>query len=469
MSRNIAALLMCSMLCSCSVGPDYRKPETTVGADWHRLDTSLTVTDPVQEKWWENFQDATLTQLIDQAAENNHDLRVAVANIARARADRAAARAAFLPSENIGGSAAREGLSAQNSRTNFTGERERDSFDASLDASWEIDIFGHTRRSVEASNALLEAAIENKRDVLVAIFAEVSRNYFEVRGLQKRIDYKKRNIELLREVEKLAEAQFNTGTVTEIDVARARGEREANEATLPNLEAEMMAGIYRISTLTGQLPEYHVKTLEATKPLPDVPDLVPIGLRSDLLRRRPDIRRAERELAASNAEIGVAIADMFPRFSLSGSAGSSARSFGDMFSTGSFTYLLSSAVDWTILNGGQRIAAVDAARARNDASLASYEKTVLQAVADTQSALTRYGKEWQTEKQLKAAEKTREEAFRIAKLRYEAGEENFLVILDAERSLITAQDELIQSETRLRTNLTQLYKTLGGGWETYEK
>lgn len=470
--KKIHSILCIALLTSaCTVGPDYIKPQTdaedSVWSGAPLVTEKVAHSVYIETAWWKALNDPLLNALMEETANHNHDVAIARASIEEARALRQVSASAFFPSVGAGTNVLREGLS-QKSGNNRSSERERNGFDADLDVSWELDMFGRTRRATEAADARIDAQVEEYHDIMLTVLAELARNYFEVRGTQKRIAVTQRNIGLLKEVESLAESLFKNGATSEFDVARARGEREINEATLPNLEAEMMAGIYRISVLTGKAPEHHMVQLGNTKPLPTPPDIVPVGLRSEVLKRRPDVRRAEREVAAATADIGVATAELFPSISLTGAVGSSARQFSDLFTSGAVTYALGQTMNWRLFEGGKLRGNIAVADARATQSLKQYEKTVLTALEDAESSLVRYGKEWNTLKALKAAESTRQEAFRIAKLRYEEGEENFLIILDAERSLIDTQDAIIQSETQILTKLTQLYKALGGGWQAFK-
>lgn len=463
------SLLLILSLSACAVTPDYEAPQLPNISAWlSGDDTSAISVDPVEVQWWKTFDDSILNQLIDESAQHNHDIRIALASIKEAKAKRRVSASGFYPSIDAGVSAAREGSSSKTSNNNNS-SKETDRFSASLDASWEPDIFGGVARETEAADARAEASEADYRDVLLSVFAEVSRNYFELRGIQKRVETTKRDIELLREVEKIAQSLFDNGATSEFDVALARGERESTEAELPSLEAEMMAGIYRLSVLTGKPPEHHLELLKNSMPLPMPPDVVPVGLKSDILRRRPDIRRAERELAAATADIGVATAELYPRFPITGAIGSDAARFSDLFSAGGFTYLIAQAVTMPLFQGGAMRANIAASDALAEQALAAYEKAVLTALEDAEASLIRYGKEWQTLSALQAAQATRQQAYDIAELRYREGDESFLVVLDAERSLTDTRNAIILSETRILTNLTQLYKSLGGGWEVIDQ
>ena len=463
-SRAFLALLLVG-LSACTLGPDYQRPDfhTRDKAVWQSDLNTTTATQEIEaEAWWQQFNDPLLSELIAGALKENRDLDVALANIERARALRRVAGGGYYPSLDASGSASRSRFSRQTGVGANTGTR--NTFSASLDASWELDLFGRTRRAVEAADAQIQASEAARGGLKLSVVAEVATNYFEARGLQRQLAVTAQDIGLLREMEEIARAQSELGVTTELDLTRAIGERETFEAKLPNLEAEIAARIYRISVLTGQAPAFHAKALQESRPLPMPPDLVPVGLPSQILRRRPDVQQAERELAFATAGIGVAKADMFPSFSLTGSIGSSARVFSDLFTPATLTRSVGSALAWPIFAGGSLTAGVDVAEADAKAALATYEQSVLLALEDGEASLMRYGKEWQTLKRLKSAEATRQQAFEIARLRYEAGEDSFLVILDAERALITTRNDIISSETRILTGLAQLYKALGGGW-----
>jgi multidrug efflux system outer membrane protein len=452
-------------LSACALGPDYQQPTLKHSEQWHgelRIDPGLK--SARAGDWWQQFNDPLLSGLIDQGLRSNRDLAVALANVERAKALRAVAAGGYFPTLNVQGDASRSRFSRQTGFGSNIGTR--NSFSAGLDASWELDLFGRTRRSVESADAQIEASEAARQGVMLSVIAEIAINYFEVRGLQRQRAMTERDIEVLKEVESISQAQADSGLVTGLDVALARGERESFEARLPNLEMEIMARIYRISMLTGHAPEYHVKSIKANQPMAMPTDRVPVGLRSDILKRRPDVQQAERELAAATANIGIARADMFPDFSLTGAVGTSARVFSDLFTPATYASSVGAALGWPVFAGGALSARVDATEAEARAAFAAYEQSVLLALEDAEGSLIRYGKEWQTWKRLKAAERSREQASEIARLRYESGAEDFLTLLYAERALIATRTDMIISETRIFTNLTQLYKALGGGWES---
>ncbi|MDQ6971011.1 MAG: efflux transporter outer membrane subunit [Mariprofundaceae bacterium] len=453
----------CRCVCSSErlpLGPDYHRPDFHAqdSGQWQsQLSTTAGMQAVEAADWWKQLNDPLLSELIAGALQENRDLGVALANIERARALRRVAGSAFYPTLDASGSAGRSKFSRQSNIVTSSGTR--NTFAASLDASGELDLFGRTRRAVEAADARIQAEIEVHRGLMLSVVAELTSNYFEARGLQRQFAVTEQDIGLLREVEEIARAQSELGVTTDLELTRAIGERESFEATLPNLGAEIAARIYRISVLTGQSPEFHMQALQQSSPLPMPPDAVPVGLRSDILQRRPDV-----QLAAATAGIGVAKADLFPSFSLTGAVGSNARVFSDLFTPLTLTRSIGGVLGWPVFAAGSITPGVDVAEADAKAALAAYEQSVLLALEDGEASLMRYGKQWQTLKRLKKAEATHQQAFEIARLRYETGDENFLVILDAERALIATRNDIISSETKILTSLAQLYKALGGGW-----
>jgi len=460
-------VLSAALLSSCTMGPDYQRPGFTYQEKW-QSDATLQkeMREPTSTAWWQQFDDPILNGLIEQASRNNLDLAIALANVQQAKALRRTISADYFPQVDASGNADRSRYSRQTGFGSNIGTR--NNFNASLDASWELDLFGRVRRSVEAADARIKAEEALLHGVQLTVLAETATAYFELRSLQAQQANIQNTIELMQEIEKIAQAQFDAGIISELDLFSARGERENLEAQLPNLQADITARAFRLSVLTGKEPEYHLALLESTSLLPEPKDRVPLGLRSELLQRRPDIRQAERLLAATTAEIGVAKADLLPSFSLTGAIGSSARAFGDLFTAGTITSSVGGALGWPIFSGGKTLAEVDGAKSSQRAALANYKQQVLLALEDAENALLRYGQEWKTLNQLQKVRDSREQAFEIARLRYEAGEESVLNALDAQRNLNATKNDLILSQTRVLTNLATLYKALGGEWNVSE-
>jgi multidrug efflux system outer membrane protein len=445
---------------ACSVGPDYTAPAPDYGDAWFSGLTEETIRqDPVITNWWEIFKDPLLDKYIDEAVNHNKDLDIALANVRAARAVRSEASAAFWPDLGFD-------PSFERSRSPGDGpDRVGSSFDAQFDASWEIDVFGGNRRAQDAADARYESEISGYYGALLATLSEVARNYFEARGLQKQIAITEENAGLLKKTYDLVMDRREAGESSEFDVSRAEGEYQLILARIPDLRAGLRERIYTLSILLGQPPEYLLEEMLQSKPLPAPPDVVPVGLRSDLLRRRPDVREAERELAASTSDIGVAVAELFPKFSITGAYGSGASVFGDLFTGAAKAWSFGLPITWSLFEGGANQARIKIEEAEAQAALASYERTVLTALKDAETALTRYGESLETRRRLERAVLTRRRSVQFASELFRAGEEDFLSVIDSERELVSAEDQLVVIQTQNITNLIALYTTLGGGWE----
>jgi len=457
-------LVLLLLPAGCVLGPNYQAPVSQFDPQWHGS-TALADADSAVSTvaWWRSFGDPLLTDLIDQAMQNNRDLAGALANIESADALNTVAGAARLPTLDAEAGASRSRYSRQTGFGANTGMR--NAFSGGLNASWELDLFGRTRRAIEVASAQHQVSQAVMDGMRLAIVAEIASSYFELRGQQRELAVARRSINLLREVEEISAVLVEAGQIARLAQLQAQGERESMAALLPALESEITNRIYRISVLTGKSPEFYLPILAQSEPMAMPSDRLPIGLRSEILQRRPDLRQAERELAAATANIGIVMADLYPSFSLTGAVGSSARVFSDLLTPATLTGSLGALLGWPLFHGGELTARVDVAKAETKTALAHYEQAVLLALEDAESALMGYGKAWQTLKLLQAAETTRQQAYMIAKLRFDAGEEGVLVVLDAERALNTVRIDRIKSETAILTRLTLLYKALGGGWQ----
>jgi len=462
--RRLSGLLLLLLPVGCVLGPDYQAPVSQFNPQWQGETVVADAANTVATvAWWRSFGDPLLIELIDQAMQNNRGLAGALANIERADALSVAAGAPRLPTLDAEAGASRSRYSRQTGFGANTGMR--NAFSGGLNASWELDLFGRTRRALEVASAQYQVSQAAMDGLRLAIVAEIASNYFELRGLQRQLALTRRSISLLRDVEEISAVLVEAGQIARLAQLQAQGERESMAALLPALETEITNRIYRISVLTGKPPEFYLPLLAQSEPMAMPTDRVPIGLRSEMLQRRPDLRQAERELAAATANTGMVMADLYPSFSLTGAVGSSARVFSDLFTPATLTSSLGALLGWPLFHGGELTARVDVAKAEAKTALAHYEQVVLLALEDAESALMGYGKAWQTLKLLHAAEATRQQAYMMAKLRFDAGEEGVLVVLDAERALNDARIDKIKSETAILTRLTLLYKALGGGWQ----
>jgi outer membrane protein, multidrug efflux system len=418
----------------------------------------------VEAFWWRGFQDNTLNQLVDQALANNHDLRVATARLREARALRSETTFDRYPTVTSQASYTRQRLSE--AVTPAGGDRDIELYDAGFDASWELDFFGRVRRSIEASSAAVGAAEASRQDVMVSLLAEVARNYFELRGTQNQLAVAQRNAENQRQTLDLTIALLEGGRGTELDTSRAEAQLTSTLASIPPLETAVKQAIYRLGVLIGQQPTALELELSAPLPLPMLPTLVALGRPDDLLRRRPDIRVTERNLAAATADVGVATADLFPRVTFTGSVAVQTGSFLGFGKGGSDTFVLGPSIFWAAFDLGRVRARIRAADARTEAALAQYEQRVLVALEETENALVDFTRQQARRDLLQASAQASEKAVHLARQRYQFGVADFLTVLDAERTLLEAQDRLAESETRTATALVAVYKALGGGWES---
>ncbi|HEV8607835.1 MAG TPA: efflux transporter outer membrane subunit [Tepidisphaeraceae bacterium] len=490
MRKFSASLLI--LLAGCTVGPDYHAPATQIpdsfsnrGSGSAGQSSDDSTTRPVSlAQWWGAFEDPTLNALIEQAIKSNQDLKIAEARVREARALRTVAGAARWPnldasgsynrtrrSENIsgfaggfGGTGGETGGSGGTGGFGF-GDRDEDFYQAGFDASWELDVFGGVRRSIEAANADLAAVEENHRDVLVSLLAEVARNYIELRGLQRQRVVALANVESQRQSLELSSSRFKAGVANELDVKRAEALVAGSESAIPPIEAAIQRAIHRLNVLEGRQPEAKLEELSQERPVPTAVGQVPVGLPSDLLRRRPDIRRAERELAGATARIGVATADLFPKFSLTGSSGLQSSDLSDLPKASSEFWSLGPGFRWPIFSAGRIRGNIRAQNARQEQALARYEQTVLLALEDVENALVNYGKEQERFRSLDTAVKANRRSVEMASELYTRGVIDFLNVLEAQRSLFASEDQLISSEKALSADLVALYKALGGGWE----
>jgi multidrug efflux pump len=463
----ILAPCLLGLLSGCvTVGPDYHAPQTQMPEAFANQAQEGLSTGGVETSWWRGFQDNTLNQLVDQALAHNHDLRVATARIREARALLSETTFDRYPTVTSQASFTRQRLSEA---VLPTGDRDIELYEAGFDASWELDFFGRVRRSIEASAADVGAAEANRRDVLVSLLAEVARDYFELRGTQNRLAVARRNADNQRQTLDLTNALLEGGRGTELDTSRAEAQLTSTLASIPPLETAIKRAMYRLGVLIGQPPTALEAELSEPLPLPTLPTLVALGRPDDLLRRRPDIRVTERNLEAATARVGVATADLFPRVTLAGSVALEAGSFLDVGKGGSDTFSVGPSIFWAAFDLGRVRARIRGADARTEAALAQYEQRVLLALEDTENSLVDFTRQQARRDLLRASAQASEKAQNLARQRYQFGVADFLTVLDAERTLLAAQDQLADSETLTATALVVVYKALGGGWEIAEE
>jgi multidrug efflux system outer membrane protein len=462
-----STILLLLFLPGCAVGPNYHQPKTEVNTAFgNGSQTNLSSAETVVE-WWRAFDDDKLQRLVDQALAANQDLRIATARVREARALHTQAVADELPVVTGNAGYTKSLTSVDATPFPLTREqRELELFNLGFDATWELDIFGGVRRSIQAAGAEVSVAQANRQDVLVTIIAEVARNYFELRGAQHQLDVATKNAQNQRETLDVTVAKFGAGLATELDAAQARAQLNATLAAIPPIEGAIKHAIYRLGVLVGQQPTALEPDLTQPKPIPALPALVTIGDPAALLRRRPDVRAAEGALAAATARIGVQTASLFPRVFFNGNLGFNANTIDRIGQPGTDTYSFGPQITWAALDLGHVLARIHAAHANADAQLASYEKTVLTALEETENALVDFGREQVRRNYLRKSADSAVAATALARQRYIGGIADFLPVLDAERTQLEIEAQLAQSETRTATSLVALYKALGGGWES---
>ncbi len=469
--RSIPVLLAGLSVVGCTVGPDYAAPPSNPPTQWSEpLAGGETGGSPSIATWWKNFQDPELDSLIERAVQSNPDLRMAEAKVREARAQRGVSEADLWPSVDAAGSTSRARQSEHQPLLGNAGlppgaTYENNLYQSGFDASWELDVFGGTRRAVEAADAGIAAAFYSGRDVQVTLASEVARNYAELRGYQRRLAIARLNITAQRDTVAVARNRFRQGVTSNLDAEQAATVLTQTEAQVPTLETGLQTAIHRLGVLLGQQPGALMAELATDAPIPAETPHVPVGLPSDLLLRRPDIRSAERQLAAATAQVGVATADLFPKFSLTGDVGLQSISSGDWFTGGSRYWSIGPTVQWRIFDAGRVRANIRVQNARQEQALVTYEKTVLSSFEDVENALVAYAKEQTRNGSLQQAVTSSRNAVHISRQFYDNGLTNFINVLDAERSLYRAQDDLVQSDQAVTQDLIALYKALGGGWE----
>jgi NodT family efflux transporter outer membrane factor (OMF) lipoprotein len=463
MRFNAGALFLLCVLAGCAVGPDYRKPEPAVPDRWQagkEPTADLKAITPENLKnWWKSFGDARLDHLMELALADNLDVRIALARIDQARAQAKGTRAELFPRVDAAAGAQRN----DNPFPGFAPGIRFNLFELGFDALWEIDLFGRQRRRLEAAYADLDAAGEEYAQTLVTLTADLARSYVEYRSLQNQLYITRSNLEAQRHTLKLTEKLFEEGVGTRHDVVRARAQTENTAAQIPALEAGLTATLRQLEVLVGRQPGSLGADLEESGPVPAAPGREILASPAATIRHRPDLRIAERRLASATALQGAAIAELFPRVSLSAFLGLRNTDLETLFRSAAFSWSAAGNLMQPLLNFGRIRAGIDLAEARQQEAYAAFEKTVLEALRETETALTRYLKEEVRRQTLTRAVADQRESVRLSQLRYQVGVISFLDVLDAQRALYATEIELARSEAAASTDLIALYKALGGG------
>lgn len=486
--RYWTLLFLSFFLSGCMVGPDYVPPDPQVSDGWKETpcDSSLLLLaeDP-PEQWWGIFNDPQLNRYIALAVSYNNNLKVAEANVLQARAMRTVAASALFPQISVDYNTARTHFSKNGplfapssavpqptpspvpltpSMLTAQFPQNQTLFNADIDAQWEIDLFGLNRRNVQVAQANLEASVEQRNDVLISLLAEVARNYIELRSAQKLGELYEENINLLSKTTQITLSRKESGLANQLDVERIQAELAFAKANLPNVQAQIYQAIYALSVLIGQPPEVLEGELLCIKPLPMPPREVALGLRSDLLRRRPDVRRAERQLASATANIGVAVASFYPSVTLVGFDGLQSLKLKDLFKPSSQTWSYGLDVNIPIFQGGRLVGNLALSEAQAQSAYFTYQQAVLKALQEAESDWVAYMQQMATRDQLEEAVLRSARVSQLSNQRYSTGLVNLTVWLDSQRQLISSEQNLLNSQTAALRSLIALYKALGGGW-----
>ena len=487
------------LLGGCTVGPNFSPPHWANPVSWFsgqprvaRPTPSEPVAAPIDVDWWDIFHDPELTALERQVAADNFDVRTATVQLAESRAQLGIARAPLFP--NIGGNASYEREKASNvgifalptgsgsgsssaaqsangaygnsaggvSGTNIP---PFDIYQYGFDATWELDLWGQVRRSVESARASVEASADARRAALISSLAEVARDYIELRGTQEQLRIARENVNTAAQGLRLTQERAAAGVTTDLDVANASAQLRTTAAQIPTLQNQEHQLINALSFLLARPPNALTAELATPKPVPPVPPRVPVGLPSELARRRPDIREAEANLHAATANIGVAVAAFYPQVTLNGSFGFQSLQFGNLWEWPARQYSVGPGITIPIFEGGQLRQTVVLRKAQQQQAAIAYERTVLQAWHDVDNALDAYRREQERRDQLIQAVDQNRRALALAQSRYTEGVSNFLDVLTAETNLLSTEQQLATSTTNVSDNLVSLYLALGGGWQ----
>jgi NodT family efflux transporter outer membrane factor (OMF) lipoprotein len=494
MRRSWIEAVLLAGLAGCTVGPNFVAPKPDVPASFARHEAaqpaSATVSLPVIDAWWTQFHDPTLTSLEQRVATANLDVRVAALRLVEARANYGVVDAQRYPTVNGNLNVTREaqasrgvlallsGSSSPAGSANGAGGTTSgvpsgasplanpfELYQAGFDASWEADLWGRVKRSLEQAKANVDVSAETAHEVLIASQAELARDYIQLRGVQAQTDIVDRTLSALHDTLALVRDRFANGLTTESDVTNEQALLASTQAQLPALQQQAAQTINAIALLLGEQPGALRPELAADAPVPPVPPVVPVGLPSELTRRRPDIRAAEAQLHAATAGVGVAVADFYPRFTLSASAALQAVQPHYLTDWGARTFGIGPAVTLPIFEGGRLKRTLELRETQQKEAAVKYQQAVLQALHDVDNALIAYSAEAQRRVQLAVAVANSRRTLALARERYQGGLGDFLTVLDAERQLLAAEQSYNDSTTRISTNLVALCQALGGGWQ----
>jgi outer membrane protein, multidrug efflux system len=457
-----------AILVSCAVGPNYHRPQTPVDTQFANAGEQGLAAGDAVDRYWTAFEDPLLDSLIEDALSHNKDLGVAEANLRAARAAKRLAGFDQYPTVTFDGGYTHNLDSLEELPGYTQNQRQFDTAQGGFDGLWELDLFGRVRRNVEAARGDVGASVATLRDARVSVIAEVARDYFILRGLQDQLSLTERNADNQLSTVKLTQTRLEAGRGNELDTSRAEAQWQTTLSTVPTLQASIATTMYRLSVLTGRQPMALRERLSPQAPSPKLPVLSTIGTPEQLLRHRPDVRIAERRLAAATARVGVATGDLFPKVTLLGEVGYWAPTFGDFGKSEARYFSVGPSISWAAFDLGRVQARISSAKAQTDAALATYEGAVLNALEDTEGTLVTYGRSQSRREALQVAATASDKAADLAQKRFEGGLIDFLEVLDAERTALSAELLLSQSRTDTATSLIAVYKALGAGWSVSE-
>jgi len=449
-------------LSSCSlVGPNYDgAPELDLPQSWnHKLGEDFVAGDIDLTEWWKNLSDPILDELIKEASKDNLNIRMAISRVEEARGNFGIVDSLRFPQLDLEGSVKRSKTSESASYTSSI----TDTYSTlGLDLGWEIDVFGFVRRSVEAADAEIDASVEYYRDVMVVLYSEIAKSYVSARTYQARLKFANDNVKNQKETVGIVAARYEAELVSEIDVFQSKQNLAASEAAIPLLNASLDRTINRLAVLLGKKPGYLQDKLLQPKAIPQPPQKITLFLPAEILRQRPDIRQAERDLAAQTARIGITVAEMYPRFSLGGTIGISKASDN---SGNTEYYSFGPSFTWEVFDAGRHEAEIKVQDERLEQARASYEKTVLTALEEVENALTAYNEEQYRIQKIKSSVDASKNVNEITRARYSAGLIDFQEVLDAQRVVFNQEDDLATSQGELIQHLIDIYWSMGGGWD----
>ncbi|HEX2493625.1 MAG TPA: efflux transporter outer membrane subunit [Steroidobacter sp.] len=472
--RRSGLTLIAASLAACAVGPDYRPPQTVSPDEWTELpQTGVRIESPDATSlaaWWRSLNDPQLDQLLQRAVAENKTVAQARARVLEARARRGVAASAFFPSVGASADATRTDSRSRSGGGLDSALSEGDAkiYSTGLDSIWELDLFGGKRRAHEASSAQLAATRHDLRDVLVTLLGDVALSYTNVRTVQSRLTFAERNLKAQGDVLDITRWRAEAGLVSVLDVEQATAAYEQTRAAIPVLESTLAQEMHRLAVLTGQAPGALKTSLAERKPVPTTPLDIVAGVPADVLRRRPDIRGAERRLAAQTAEVGVAAAALYPSLSLSGVITLQSRAASDVLD-GLQSDRIGLTFSMPIFRGGALRQNVNVQNALLQQALATYEQTVLAAYEEVENALTAWTQEQRRHAALVEAVASARRASELALVQYNSGLVDFQTVVNSDRQLIQLEDSLALSEGELTANLIRLYKALGGGWSVWNE